>query len=151
MPSGTPPEQIKPSSLDDYLEVMSKAVFQSGMSWKVVEAKWEGTREAFDNFDVAKIAAYDEKDLDELTKDTRVIRNYRKLSAIVSNAQKMLALDEEFGSFLRYLRSQADFDATLTTIRKDFKFMGPTGIYFFLWVVGEEVPPHAEFEATYRK
>jgi 3-methyladenine DNA glycosylase Tag len=88
MPSGTPPEQIKPTSLDDYLEVMSKAVFQSGMSWKVVEAKWEGTREAFDNFDVTKVAAYDDKDLDDLSKDTRVIRNYRKLAAIVGNAQQ---------------------------------------------------------------
>jgi DNA-3-methyladenine glycosylase I len=151
MPSGSPPEQIKPTSLDDYLEVMSKAVFQSGMSWKVVEAKWDSTREAFDDFDVAKVAAFDEKDLDELTKDTRVIRNYRKLAAIVSNAQKMIDLDQEHGSFQKYLRSQDDFDATLTTIRKDFKFMGPTGIYFFLWVVGEKVPPHAEFEAAYRK
>ena len=151
MPSGSPPEQIKPTSLDDYLEVMSKAVFQSGMSWKVVEAKWETTREAFDNFDVVKVAAYDEKDLDDLSKDTRVIRNYRKLSAIVSNAQMMIELEGEYGAFKKYLRSQDDFDATLTTIRKDFKFMGPTGIYYFLWVVGEEVPPHAEFEATYRK
>jgi len=151
MPSGTPPEQIKPTSLDDYLEVMSKAVFQSGMSWKVVEAKWDTTREAFDNFDVVKVAAYNEKDLDDLTQDTRVIRNYRKLAAIVSNAQQMIALEGEYGSFQKYLRSQGDFDATLTTIRKDFKFMGPTGIYFFLWVVGEEVPPHAEFEAAYRK
>jgi 3-methyladenine DNA glycosylase Tag len=63
----------------------------------------------------------------------------------------MINLDEEYGSFQKYLRSQEDFDATLTMIRKDFKFMGPTGIYFFLWVVGEEVPPHAESKATYRK
>jgi 3-methyladenine DNA glycosylase Tag len=151
MPSGTPPEQIKPKSLDDYLEVMSKAVFQSGMSWKVVEAKWETTREAFYNFDVAKVAAFDEKDLDELTKDTRVIRNYRKLSAIVSNAQKMIDLEQEHGSFQNYLRSQGDFDATLNLVRDDFKFMGPTGIYYFLYVIGEQVPPHDEFEATYRK
>ena len=151
MPSGTPPEQIKPTSLDDYLEVMSKAVFQSGMSWRVVEAKWDGTREAFYDFDVAKVAAFDEKDLDELTKDTRVIRNYRKLAAIVNNAQKMIALDEDHGTFQKYLRSQGDFDATLTAVRNDFKFMGPTGIYFFLYVVGEKVPPHEEFEATYRK
>ena len=151
MQSGTPPEQIKPKSLDDYLEVMSKAVFQSGMSWKVVEAKWETTREAFYNFDVAKVAAFDEKDLDELTKDTRVIRNYRKLSAIVSNAQKMIDLEQEHGSFQNYLRSQGDFDATLNLVRNDFKFMGPTGIYYFLYVIGEQVPPHDEFEATYRK
>ena len=151
MPSGTPPEQIKPTSLDDYLEVMSKAVFQSGMSWRVVEAKCPGTRGAFHDFDVEKVAAFDEKDLDELTKDTRVIRNYRKLSAIVNNAQKMIDLDNEFGSFQKYLRSQGDFDATLNTLRNDFKFMGPTGIYYFLYVVGEKVPPHEEFEATYRK
>jgi 3-methyladenine DNA glycosylase Tag len=151
MPSGQPPEQIKPTSLDDYLEVMSKAVFQSGMSWRVVEAKWPGTREAFYDFDVHKVAAFDERDLDELSKDTRVIRNYRKLAAIVSNAQKMIALDEEHGSFQRYLRSQSDFDSTLNMVRKDFKFMGPTGIYFFLYVVREQVPPHEEFEATYRK
>jgi len=151
MPSGTPPEQIQPSSLNDYLEVMSKAVFQSGMSWRVVEAKWPGTREAFCDFEVAKIAAFEEKDLDELTKDTRVIRNYRKLAAIVSNAEKMIALDQEHGSFHNYLRSHGDFDATLTMLRNDFKFMGPTGIYYFLYVVGEQVPSHDEFEAAYRK
>jgi 3-methyladenine DNA glycosylase Tag len=137
--------------LNDYLEVMSKAVFQSGMSWRVVEAKWSGTREAFHDFDVAQVAAFDERDIDALTKDTRVIRNYRKLNAIVSNAQTMIALDEQHGSFKNYLRSQTDFDATLNTIRNDFKFMGPTGIYYFLYVVGEQVAPHDEFEATYRK
>ena len=42
-----PPEKIRPRGLGDYLEVMSKAVFQPGMSWKVVDAKWPGTREAF--------------------------------------------------------------------------------------------------------
>jgi DNA-3-methyladenine glycosylase I len=151
MPTGTPPEKIVPTSLDDYLEVMSKAVFQSGMSWRVVDAKWPGTREAFQDFDVNKVAAFDERDIDALTKDTRVIRNYRKLAAVVSNAQKMLALNEEYGSFQHYLRSHSDFDDALTAIRKDFKFMGPTGVYYFLYVVGEQVPPHEEFEATYRK
>jgi 3-methyladenine DNA glycosylase Tag len=151
MPTGSPPEQIKPASLDDYIEVMSKAVFQSGMSWKVVEAKWPTTREAFFNFDIQKVANLDDKDIDELTQDTRVIRNYRKLHAIVSNAQRMIALDEEYQGFKNYLRSRDDFDGTLTAIRKDFKFMGPTGIYYFLYVVGEQVPPHEEFEATYRK
>lgn len=151
MPTGSPPEQINPKSLDDYLDVMSKAVFQSGISWKVVESKWPGTREAFHNFNVAEVAAFDERDIDALTKDTRVIRNYRKLNAVVSNAQKMLALDQEYKGFKHYLRAHADFDATLNTIRKDFKFMGPTGIYYFLYVVGEPVPPHGEFEATYRK
>jgi DNA-3-methyladenine glycosylase I len=151
MSPSTPPEKIQPESLDDYLEVMSKAVFQSGMSWRVVETKWPETREAFHHFDVQKVAAFDERDLEALTQDKRVIRNYRKLSAIVDNARKMIDLENEHGSFQAYLQSHGDFDATLKGIRKDFKFMGPTGIYYFLYVVGEEVPPHEVFEATYRK
>jgi 3-methyladenine DNA glycosylase Tag len=150
MPAG-PPEKITPKFLNDYLEVMSKSVFQSGMSWKVIDNKWPGTQEAFHGFDVQTVADFHEKDIDDLTKDTRVIRNFRKLNAIVYNAQKMLELDKAHGSFQQYLRSHGSFDATLKAIRKDFKFMGPTGIYVFLYVVGEEVIPHEEFENRYRK
>jgi DNA-3-methyladenine glycosylase I len=146
-----PPEQIEPKNLGDYLEVMSKAVFQSGMSWKVVESKWDTIREAFDEFDIKKVAAMDEHDLDQLVEDPRVIRNYRKLAAIVENARKMLALEQEHGSFKAYLRSRDDFDKTLKMIKRDFKFMGDFGGYYFLYVVGEQVPPHEQFEATYRK
>lgn len=146
-----PPEKIKPDSLDVYLEVMSKAVFQSGMSWKVVEAKWPGIQEAFHGFDVRKVAALGPFDIEELAKDTRVIRNRRKLEATVHNARQILALDEEHGSFQRYLRSREGFGDRLAMLRKDFKFMGPTGAYYLLYVVGEEVPPHDEFEARYRK
>lgn len=151
MAESGPPEQITPTSLDDYLEVLSKAVFQSGISWKVVENKWPGTRQAFKSFDVQQVANFNEHDLDQLSQDSRVIRNYRKLQAIVSNARKMIELDREFGSFQKYLRSHSSFDATLESMRKNFKFMGPTGVYFFLYVVGEQVPPHQEFEARYRK
>jgi 3-methyladenine DNA glycosylase Tag len=63
----------------------------------------------------------------------------------------MLDLEAEFGTFQKYLRSKDNFDATLKMIRKDFKFMGPFGIYYFLYVVGEPVPEHEDFEATYRK
>lgn len=150
MPAG-PPAKIVPKSLNDYLEVMSKSVFQSGMSWKVVESKWPETKEAFRGFDIQSVANFNEKDIEDLTRDTRVVRNYRKLAAVVSNARKMIELDKAHGSFQSYLRSHGDFDATLNAIRKDFKFMGPTGIYVFLYVVGEEVIPHEEFEKRYRK
>jgi DNA-3-methyladenine glycosylase I len=150
MPAG-PPEKITPKSLNDYLEIMSKSVFQSGMSWKVIENKWPGTKEAFQGFDVVIVADFDEKDIEELMQDTRVVRNFRKLNAIVYNAQKMLDLEKEYGSFQNYLRAHDSFDQTLKAIRKDFKFMGPTGIYVFLYVTGEEVIPHQEFEAQYKK
>jgi DNA-3-methyladenine glycosylase I len=150
MPAG-PPAKITPKSLNDYLEIISKSVFQSGMSWKVVESKWPGTKEAFRGFDVQAVANFNEMDIEALTRDTRVVRNYRKLLAVVSNARKMLELDKAYGSFQKYLRSHGSFDETLNAIRKDFKFMGPTGIYVFLYIVGEDVIPHEEFEKRYRK
>ena len=145
MPS---PEKIQPTSLSDYLEIMTKAVFQSGISWRVVEAKWPGIKEAFKDFDTDVVAGFSEPELDELAQDTRVIRNRRKLSAIVSNAQRMVEFEEEHGGFQKYLRSRPDFSSTVQDIRKQFKFMGDTGTYFFLYVVGEEVPPHDEWFAA---
>ena len=142
------PKKIRVKSLDDYLEVMSKAVFQSGMSWKVVEAKWETTCAAFGDFAIAKVARLSEAAIDKLAKDTRVIRNRRKLAAIVSNANKIVALDKEHGSFKKYLRSHGDFAAARAAVGKDFKFMGPMGAYFFLYVTGEKVPPHDEVVAA---
>ena len=144
----TQPERIHPKGLGDYLEIMTKAVFQSGISLKVVESKWPGIKEAFKDFDTEVIAGFSEPELDELSQDTRVIRNRRKLSAIVSNAQRMVELDEEHGGFQKYLRSHLDFSSTVQDIRKQFKFMGDTGTYFFLLVVGEEVPPHDEWFAS---
>ena len=151
MPNIQPPEQIEPKSLDDYLDVMSKSVFQSGMSWRVVEAKWPTTREAFRGFDVEAVAMMGEPDIDALAQDTRVIRNRRKLEAIVGNAAKMLELESEHGTFKNYLRSHADFEATVASLRKEFKFLGDIGCYFFLYVVGEEVPSHDVFEASRRR
>src|SRR6266511_5492570 len=85
------PTQIRPKGLADYLDVLSKAVFQSGMSWRVVEAKWDGTREAFRGFDPHSVANLTPKQIDGLAEDTRLIRNRRKIEATVENAETMLA------------------------------------------------------------
>ncbi len=147
MPSGEAPQQIVPKHLGDYLEIMSKAVFQSGMSWKVVESKWLTTREAFHDFQIGAVAAMDELAVDALADDTRVIRNRRKLQAITDNARRMIELDEEHGSFQNYLRSRDGFWDLVTDLKKQFKFLGDMGAYYWLYVVGEEVPPHEQFEA----
>src|ERR1035437_8041393 len=96
------PQQIKPTKLADYLEVMTKAVIQAGMSWQVVEAKWDGFREAFAAFDPEKIAAFSGDDIERLAGDTRIIRNRRKIEATVNNAETMLRLDREQGGFAAY-------------------------------------------------
>jgi 3-methyladenine DNA glycosylase Tag len=142
------PESIQPATLADYLAVMSKAVFQAGISWRVVESKWPGIREAFRGFDPVAISKLNMAELDELAEDKRIIRNRRKIEAIISNAQRMLELDKSFGSFQNYLRSHRSFEELLKDLHKQFKFLGDTGSYYFLWAVGEEVPLHEEFLAS---
>ena len=143
------PQSIQPQSLCDYLDVMSKSVFQSGLSWQVVESKWPGTRAALREFDPNIIAAFTEDDLDNLTEDARLIRSRRKLSAVIQNAQRMLDLEREHGSFLNYLRSHGGFDATLEDLKKQFKYLGNAGTFRFLWVVGEDVPDYQEWCQTH--
>ena len=139
------PKQIEPTKLADYLEVLTKAVFQSGMSWRVVEAKWDGFREAFAAFDPASVAAFTGDDVDRLVEDRRIIRNRHKIEATITNAETILTLDGGSGGFTGWLRSHADFEATVAALRGEFRFLGDTGTYFFLYVVGERVPPHEEW------
>ncbi len=140
------PEQIVPSGPADYLEVMTKAVFQSGMSWQVVEAKWPGFKEAFDGFDPERIARYTDDDVERLVADSAIIRNRRKIEATLTNAETMLDLERGSpGGFRGWLRSRDGFKATVAALRGEFRFLGDTGAYYFLYVVGEPVPTHEEW------
>ena len=143
------PTQITPTDLADYLGVITRAVFQSGMSWRVVEAKWSGFREAFAGFDPAAVAAFGDDDVERLIADQRIIRNRRKIEATVTNAQAMLALEDRPGGFLGWLRGQDDFDATVAALRGEFRYLGDLGAYYFLYVVGEDVPSHDEWARTH--
>ena len=151
MPEMQAPSKINPRSPGDYLEIMSKVVFQSGMSYKIVDSKWPGIREAFHGFEIDKVAAMTPSEVDQLTENAQVIRNRRKLEAVVSNAQTLLDLDSEFGGFQKYLRSHGDFPSLVKDLRKQFKFLGEMGCYYYLHVVGEEVPPHEEWQASLKK
>lgn len=143
------PKQIRPKGLADYLEVMTKSAFQSGISWRVIESKWEGFHEAFHGFDPEWVASLDPPDIERLATDTRIVRNRKKIEATVHNAQTMLELDREHGGFRNYLRSNGGFAETVADIRKRFKFLGDLGAYYFLYVVGEEVPPHEDWMAAH--
>ena len=141
------PPKIEPKTLADYFEVLTRAVFQSGISWRVVEAKWNGLRDALADLDPERVAALGPPDIDRLMEDTRVIRNRRKLEATVDNATEMLAVADEYGDFKRYLGSHGGFDETAADLKRRFRFLGDLGAYYFLHVVGEDVPPHEEWRA----
>ena len=142
------PEKIHPHGLADYLEIMSKAVFQSGISWRVVDSKWPGITEAFKGFDPVAISQFNQRNIDALVADTRVIRNRRKIVGIAENARRMLELDREHGGFRKYLRSFSSYEDLVKDLKKQFRFMGDSGIYYFLWVVGEKVPPWEDWNAA---
>jgi DNA-3-methyladenine glycosylase I len=121
---------------------MSKTAFQSGISWEVVEKKWPGTRDAFRGFDPIKVASLTTKQIDALSDDTRLIRNRRKIEGIVHNARTMIELEEQHGSFKKYLRAHGGFEPLVKDMRKRFKFLGDFGAFYFLYVVGEPVPEY---------
>lgn len=127
-------------TIDDYLAAIARLVFQSGMGRTVVDAKWASINDAFDGFDCAAVADYHSHDIDRLCDDQRVIRNRRKIEAIVSNAQTLLSLEADPG-FAIWLRSHTTDEQREAALRKTFKFLGPTGVQEFLWIVGETTEP----------
>jgi DNA-3-methyladenine glycosylase I len=140
-----PPKQIRPKSLADYLEVLSRIAFEAGLSGRVIEAKWDDIRRAFHGFDPERVARMTPRAVDKLLDDARVIRSRSKIEATIANAETMLELDEEHKGFKRYLRSHADFESTAKDLRKRFKFVGDSGAYRFLWIVGEKVPSYHDW------
>jgi len=136
-----PPRQ-KPPDDNGYLEQMTKAIFQAGFSWKVVNNKWPNFQKAFDGFDVGKVAAYDARDVDRLLADEGIVRNGRKIAATIDNANQLERLIAEHGSVQAYLRSMDgwSYAQRRKELSKRFKGLGPTGVFVFLWCVAEEVP-----------
>jgi hypothetical protein len=148
---GKPPRRHKPKDLAGYLDAVSRPVFQAGMSWRVIDAKWVGIREAFANFDPATVADFGPQEIQRLLSDTRVVRSRAKIEATIDNAQAMLELDAEFGGFDRYLRSHGNFEETVADLKRQFRFIGDSGAYHFLWAVDEPTPPYEEWFSDRRR
>jgi DNA-3-methyladenine glycosylase I len=143
----------KPASLSGYLEAMTRVIMAAGINWKVVEAKWEGIRDAFTDFDLQKVAEMTPTDVDRLAADPRIIRNRRKIEAIIDNAGQIAKLDKSYGGFEKYLAAYGSYEEKSVALKRDFSFMGDSTTYFFLAMVGEPVPDweqHAHHIAGHR-
>jgi 3-methyladenine DNA glycosylase Tag len=145
MPKGSPPPRSVPKDLTGYLEALSRPVFQAGISWRVVDAKWDGIRKAFKGFDPKKVAKFGPDQIDKLMDDEALIRSRPKIQAVVDNAQTLLELDAEHQGFRRYLKAQGDTAAVAKDLQRQFRFIGPSGAHMFLYTVGEPVPPHDQW------
>jgi DNA-3-methyladenine glycosylase I len=130
---------------------------QAGLSWETILNKRENYRAAFDGFDARRVARYDRRKVAQLLKNSGIVRNRLKIASTVRNAQAMLQVQEEFGSFDRYIwqfvegrprvnswsaRSKvpartAESDAMSKALKKrGFSFVGSTICYAFMQAVG---------------
>jgi DNA-3-methyladenine glycosylase I len=143
-----------PSHDDRHLfEMLVLEGAQAGLSWSTILRKREGYRRAFDDFEWAKIAAYDLRDVERLLGDAGIVRNRAKIEAAIANARATLALDsldELLWSFVdgkplqNGWRSLADIPAETRESRamskdlkrRGFRFVGPTVCYAFMQAVG---------------
>ena len=144
---------------DDHqlFEFLILETFQAGLSWITVLRKRENFRLAFDFFDYEKIAKYDEDKKEELLQNAGIIRNKLKVNATITNAQAFIKVQEEFGSFSKYIWGFVDGkpiknklkthkDAPANTplsdaLSKDlkkrgFKFVGSTVVYAHMQATG---------------
>ncbi len=146
--SGSTHKQIKPRSLADYLAVMSRAVWQAGLSWAAIDRQWNALCDAFEGFDPSLVARYQTKDINRIMRHPRILHSERKIKATIHNARTILDLDREHGGFRAYLGSQKTYAATLADLKKRFAHVGDVSAYYFLFRVGERVPPFGRWIKT---
>ena len=130
-----PFDKLRDHAPDDpafFLEHLSRSVFEAGINQRVVEAKWDGIRQAFYGFDPAQVAAMPPAEIAATENDVRVIRNKAKIRATVENAREVLAILGEYGSIRGYLGSFPDAGAAAADMRRRFKFLGDTGVWRLL-------------------
>lgn len=131
--------------------------FQAGLSWAIILSKRNNFKKAFSNFNTAKVANYDRGERNRLLQDSGIIRNKKKIEAAVSNAERILGIQKEYGSFAKYLwqftkgepiqhnyKRLEDIPAIskeAEAMSKDmkargFRFVGPTTLYAFMQGIG---------------
>ena len=119
---------------------------QAGLSWELILKKKKYFELAFDGFDVNKVAAYEERDIERLLSDATIIRNKLKINAAIHNARVVLDLQREFGSFKNWLDANHPLtkDEWVKLFKKRFKFVGGEILNEFLMGVGYLKGAHDE-------
>ncbi len=140
-----------------HFEMLLLESFQAGLTWKTILHRRAGFRKAFAEFDVHKVAQFTQSDIDRLLLDAGIIRHQLKIIAAINNAKAFIAIQQEFGSFNRYIwkftggqpinnffKVHAEIPAKTSIsdqLSKDlkkrgFKFMGSTICYAYMQAAG---------------
>jgi 3-methyladenine DNA glycosylase Tag len=95
---------------DRYLSMMTRCVFRAGFVWRVIDNKWPGFEAAFSDFNPLAIAHYSDEKLEELAKDTRIVRNFTKIVSVRHNAPYVLDKQRSHGSFAKFIAEWPEND-----------------------------------------
>ncbi|HEX8807294.1 MAG TPA: DNA-3-methyladenine glycosylase I [Candidatus Aquilonibacter sp.] len=136
----TIPEVIEHPSPAQVLEVITRAVFQAGVKWSQIAEHWDAYRDAFAQFDVARVAAFDSVDVERVLAHSGILRVMRKVKATVANAQALMTLDRGFGGFHDYVASFDAYAPLAKDIKKRFAGIGDMNVWYVLFRCGEPVP-----------
>jgi DNA-3-methyladenine glycosylase I len=133
-------------------EALTLGVFQAGLSWSIVFGKRDGFRSAFHGFDIAKVAAMTERDVDRLLQDASIIRNGAKIQATLENARAMSTAAPSLAALARsYERTRKRAPRSMANLptstpqaekfakqlkREGYRFVGPTSVYAFMQNIG---------------
>jgi len=138
-------------------EFLVLETFQAGLSWHTILKKRKGFKKAFDQFDYQRIAQYGESEFNRLIQDEGIIRNRLKILATITNAQAFIKVQEEFGSFSKYIwgfvdgtpitnhfksLSEVPGSTPLSDLiskdlkKRGFKFVGTTVVYAHMQATG---------------
>ncbi len=131
--------------------------FQAGLSWITILRKRENFRNAFDHFDYRKIVTYTDEKIEELMNNAGIVRNRLKILATINNAQRFMEVQQEFGSFSKYIWGFVNHTPIVNTFKtikevpattdisdelakdlkkRGFKFLGSTVIYAHMQATG---------------
>ncbi len=119
---------------------------QAGLNWELILRKREGFREAYDGFEVDRVASYGAQDRERLLADARIIRNKLKINAAIMNARTIRDMRESHGGFANWLKSHhpREKEEWVKLFRKTFKFTGGEITGEFLMSIGYLPCPHRE-------
>ena len=131
--------------------------FQAGLSWAIILSKRNNFKKAFSNFNVTKVVRYNRGEQNRLLRNSGIIRNKKKIESAITNAQRILDIQKEYGSFAKYLWSftkgktlqhsykkigeiptaSSEAEAMSKDMRgRGFRFVGPTTLYAFMQGIG---------------
>lgn len=126
---------------------------QAGLSWTTILNKKNNFYEAFDHFNIQKVALYQQKDIDRLLANAGIIRNKLKINAVIYNANQILEIQQEYGTFLAWLEQQhpKTLSEWVKLFKKKFKFVGGEIVNEFLMSIGFLKGAHCDACPTQKK